>query len=658
MGKFIARDLLQLTEDQLWAIPDDEYHVLVCSDGEVEIVGADLINTVMLWYPLLDYPDAPILKAWVHDSEMTFKASSNLKVLNDMLWGIHAHYQYKVDPELLALAAIRTVNRWYNSLTVRCSHSVTTMSILDVLEVMDHPEIREANAKVEPNRHSIEDVTHKKIREVLTDPTQLVGNPIAQGIQFGTQKPDQVLQCFGPRGYVTDIDSEFFPEPILKGYVEGIWDLYGNMIESRSGSKALLYNKELLRITEYFNRMTQLIAQYVKDLAYEQDCGTPHLIEVPVLPGLLKIMAGKYYQTEDGKLDWIRGNEEHLVGKTIKMRSVLGCIHPGSATICAVCYGRMSYSIPRETNIGQVAAVQMGDKITSSVLSTKHTDVTSKVDRLRLSRTEGEWLRYGKVEEALYLRTELANRVIRIILDRNEATNLADILMLKDMTGYPASNATSLTQIGIQMETAEGVVSEVLNVSLYNRKSSLTIDVLEFIRKRKWEYDPQGRIIIDLTGFDITKPILVLPNKHVNMYEVMKRIRSFLHSGSDDGKRSKLDPTEYTGKIYLKSFKDPVDGLMAFANMINEKLKVNFVHCEILVYAMMARSAVNKDYRLPKPGIHGVFEKYNRLMQNRCLSGTMAFEKQHDAFNNPACFMNLPRNDHPYAEVLMGGKMN
>ncbi|MNF23943.1 DNA-directed RNA polymerase subunit beta' [compost metagenome] len=658
MGCFAARDLLAMPEDDLWKIPQDEYHRLVLADGEVEIVGADLINTVYLWYPMLDYPQAPILTSYVHGSDMEFTSGSNLKVLKTLLWGVHAHYSERVDPELLALAAMRTMNRWYNVITIRCSSKVATMSILDVLEVMDHPDIKQANATVEGNRHSIEEVTYKTIERVLKSRDDLPLNPIAMGIRCGTQKIDQVKQCFGPRGYVTDINSDIFEEPVLKGYVEGIWDLYGSMIESRSGTKALAYNKELLRNTEYFNRKTQLIAQYVRGLA-EGDCGTPYYQEVPVIKALLKILAGKYYLNEKtNALDWIRGDEEHLIGTTIKMRGVMTCVHPGAGIICSVCYGRLSYSVPRHTNIGQVSAVQVGDKITSNVLSTKHTDVTSRVDRLQLSKVEGDYLRYGKQEEALYLRAELNNKAVRMVIDKNEATNLADILMLKDLSGYPVTNATELSQVHIQVETAEGTVSDILTVSLYNRKSSLTIEVLEYLRKHKWEYDSRGNLIIDLSNFDTTKPILILPNKHVNMYEVMKRIRSFLHSGSDDGAKSKLDPLEYSGKIYLKNFKDPTTGLLVFTNMLNEKLKINIVHCEILVYAMMVRSAVHRDYRLPKPGIDGVFEKYNRLMLNRSLSGAMAFEKQHEPFNNPACYLTLERDDHPYDHVLLGGKMN
>ncbi|MFO5836853.1 hypothetical protein ACLBSM_32700, partial [Klebsiella pneumoniae] len=73
-------------------------------------------------------------------------------------------------------------------------------------------------------------------------------------------------QSAGWRGFPTVINSDIFKYPVTSGYFDGIWNLYENMIESRSGTKALLYNKELLRVSEYFNRKSQLIAQYVQRL--------------------------------------------------------------------------------------------------------------------------------------------------------------------------------------------------------------------------------------------------------------------------------------------------------------------------------------------------------------------------------------------------------
>lgn len=655
MGRYIARDLLNMTEEQLWQLPE-AMHTVVFADREMEALSCDIINAVYMWYPLLQYPEVPIVSDYIDSTDFTGKTL--LKLLKKVLWqGLFDFYQENIDPELLALMAIESSNRWYNGVTENCAADVSSLSILDVLEIMDNPEIAAANKEAEPTQYSIEEITYPRIAKALRDPEHMRANSIAMGIRCGTQKMEQVLQCFGPRGFPTDINSDIFPEPIMTGYAQGIWNLYDSMTESRSGTKSLLYNKELLRSTEYFNRKNQLIAQYVQRL-HMGDCGGDY-IEVPILQDLLKHMAGKYYLKDDGSVDWLRGNEKHLVGQTIKIRSVLGCKHPDPQGVCSRCYGRMAFSIPRGTNIGQVSAVQVGDQITSKVLSTKHTDSTSKVDRFQLHKIEAKYLRYGKKEETLYLRKEWAKHPMKIVIERHEAQNLADVLMLKDLSAYPPGNATNLTRMMVMVETVEGTVNEIMNVSLYNRKSSLSREMLEHIQKSRWKLDARDNVVIDLEGFDFANPFLVLPNKHVNMYEIMKRIQSFLHSGTDsETPRSGVDPLEYSGKTYLKNYRDPVDGLMVTASMLNEKLSVNIVHCEILVYAMMVRSSVQRDYRLPKPGISGVFEKYTRLMQGRSLAGAMAYEKQHEPLNNPSSFQNVERNDHPYDLVLLGGKLH
>jgi len=579
-----------------------------------------------------------------------------LQLINRCIWDIHAHSGETHDPEHLAKLAIEAVNRIFNVMTVRLAAHVTTLSMFDIVEVMDHPEIAAANREAEPTTASIEGMAYPRIVKALKDPQSLKRNPIGLGVKAGTLKTDQLTQCFGPRGKPTDINGDIFPEPIMTGYVEGIYNLYDSMTESRSGSKALLYNKELLRNTEYFNRKTQLIAQYVTNL-HREDCGTPHLIEVPVFENLLKQMHGKYYVKEDGTLDWLRGNEKHLIGKRIRMRSVLGCIHTDPVGVCATCYGRLSFSIPYGTNIGHVSAVHIGDKITSKVLSTKHTDASASVDKFHLHQVEARYLKYGAAAETLYLRNVLRNRKVELILKRDEVNALADVLMIKDLTAYPVGNASNLTNIGIRTENENGSHVDVLNVSLYNRKSSLSRDVLEHIQRSRWTLDEQENVVINLEGFDISKPFLVLPFKHVNMFEVMKRIQSFLHSGAE-GEKVKLGKGGYTGRTYLKNYRDPAEAVVVFASMLNEKLTANFVHCEVLVYAMMARNPQQKDFRLPVPGISGVFEKYSRLMHNRSLSGAMAYERQHVPLNSPGSIIYKHRNDHPYDTVVMGGAMH
>jgi len=658
MNRYNAHDLLDLPIDDLWALPE-ERHIVVFDDGEITTHTRATITSVYLWYPIKGRRDVPLLKDY-HLQDSRFTSKSMIKQINKLIWAIHQAENETTDPEWLAHVAFETVNRFYNDFTVRLSPYVATLSMFDLMEVMEHPRIKAANDNVKPTQHSIEKECYPEIEATLKDVNELKGNPLVEAVRSGTLKMGQVLQCVGPRGYLTDINSDIFPYPITKGYIEGINDLYGAMIESRSGSKSLLYNKELLRSTEYFNRKTQLVAQFVQNL-HQGDCGTPHLIPFPVMSDHLKELRGKYYRKEDGSLDYIRGDEKHLIGKTIQIRSVLSCMHPDPSGICSVCYGRLSFSVPKGSNIGQISAVSMGDKITSSVLSTKHSETTSSVEKFVLQAKEKKYIRYGKEPETLYLNKEYHNVKKWITVMREEVKSLADVLMLPSLDEYPPANASELTHLKIEVDRGkQGVESEVLDVSLYNRKSSFSRDLLEHIRNVRWSHDALGNVVIDISGFDVEKPFLTLPFKHVNMNEVMKRIQTFLHSGAESESRKKLGKKErnkqQATKRYLKSYRDPAEALVVFFNMINEKLSINLVHSEILVYTMMVRSAIHRDYRLPIPGIDGVFEKYNVLMFNRSMAAAMAFEKQDQPLLNPATFIYPHRCDHPYDTLLLGGR--
>lgn len=655
MNSYKAKDFLKLSIEELWQLPE-EWHQIEFADGVITTHTRATIMSVLLWMPLSEYPDAPIYKAYhFGDRRLTAKAIS--RIVNEVIWGIHTHTNETINPEYLALQAIRCVNRLYNEGTSRLGAWVASLSLFDALDVMFEPHIQEARQKVEPTEFSIEQECYPVIEDVLRHSPSLAGNCIAEGVRSGTLKIGQVLQCFGPRGFMTDIDSGIFPRPITRSYMEGIDTLHDNMIESRSGTKSLLYNKDFLRGTEYFSRKTQLVAETVQRL-HTGDCGTSLAVDYPVMENNLEGLKGKYYYLENGSLSWIRGDEKHLIGTTIRMRSVLACEHSDPAGICSICYGRISFSRPYGTNIGHYSAVNAGDKITSSVLATKHLDSTSRVEKFHLPKIESKYLRYGKEPETLYLRKELRGKPIKLTIHKEEVKNLTDVIIAPTLDEYSPSNASQLTQVLITVdEGAEGQRSDVLHVSLYNRKSSFSREVLEHIRQVKWMHDSSDNVVINLEGFDYNQPLFTLPYKHVNMYEVMKRIQTFLHSGSDSENR-KLAGKARSSRLFLSKYTDPVEALSVFWTMLNERLNVNIVHCEVLLYAMMVRSSSQRDYRLPIPGLSGSFEKYNTLMFNRSLSAAMAFESQQDPLTRPGSFVNTLRNDHPYDAIAMGGAVN
>lgn len=660
MTKYHMRDLISLSADELWMLPE-ERHVIIFDDGEITTHTRATILSTYFCYPLTVYTEAPLLKRF-HLGENIITSKLILSRLNDVIWSIHAHYNEDVDCEHLAKLAIQATNRLYNDATIKAASSVASLSILDVVEIMDHPVVKKANEEVQPNQHSIEKKCYPAIKGVLMDDTSLRGNVLKEAARAGTLKLGQAMQIVGPIGYQTDINSDILPEPLTKGFAEGIPDLYGLMVESRSGAKSLLYNKELLKETEYFNRKTQLVAQYVQRLHRKADCGTPHFVNYAVTKDSFRYLHGKYYLKEDNTQDWIRGHEEHLIGTTVKMRSVLGCINPDPAGVCDKCYGRLSFSIPNGTNVGHVSAVIMGDAITSSVLSTKHHAASSNVEKFHLPAKEQQYLRYGEEEETLYLHKRFKDMKVTVTVARAEVANLADVLMIPAIEEYPITSASHITQIMISVDHGDGAIeSDVLKVSLYNRHSSFSREVLQYIRHAKWSHDVAGDVKIDLSGFDQSLPFLKLPYKHINMYSIMTKIKGFLHSGTDTSnkKLGGKHRIQRGQRNFLKNYTDPVEALHVFASMLNEKLSINIVHCEILLYAMMVVNSQQRDYRLPIPGINGQFEKYNTLvMYGRSLSAAMAYEKQDKPLVAPGTFINRPSSDHPYDLTLTGGLIN
>ena len=92
------------------------------------------------------------------------------------------------------------------------------------------------------------------IDKVLMKDSILSNNNLARAARGRFVRMGQIVQCVGPRGYATDIDSYIFKEPILQGFAYGITDLRGSMQESRSAAKAIFWQGDPMAESEYFNR--------------------------------------------------------------------------------------------------------------------------------------------------------------------------------------------------------------------------------------------------------------------------------------------------------------------------------------------------------------------------------------------------------------------
>lgn len=654
MNEYQARDLLKLSVEELWALPE-ERHRIVFDDGVLETHTRATITSVYLWYPLVLYGvECPILKEF-HLGSSRLSGKSMLDRINRVSWHIHYLQGEPADTEELGRWAFLTINRIYNDFTKLLGEYIATMSLFDAIEVMDHPTIAKANREVIATSDSI-GKTHDIIESVIKDPKELIGNPLAESLRSGTAKMGQVLQCIGPLGSRTDMNSDIFRYPLTRGLLEGIPGLYGNMIESRSGSKALAFNRELIRDTEYFNRKLQMVAAYVQRL-HHGDCGTEITVEVPVTEESLPTLEGKYYVVENTQgsvqYDWVRSSDRHLIGKPIHMRSLLGCKHRDPQGVCSTCYGRIHFSIPGMTNIGHVSAVDVGDKVTSAVLSTKHHDGDAEADKFLLGPAESKYLQYRNLGEVLFLKPKWAKQRLTMTVHHSEVRNLADILMVRKISDHPIRSTSQITQL--QLRVGDEAEADMLTVSIHNRKASFSHALLKYLVHQRWEHDESGNVVIDLTHFDTDKPFLVMPMRQVHMHEVMKRLRSFLESRSETRRLKRGGDSQSEGKRFLTEYRNHTEALIRFNQLINEKLYVNIVHSEMLLVALTARSPQERDYRLAKPALKGRFVRFNELMENRSLGGLMALEGQQAAVSHPRLFLNQNRPDHPYDLLFTGG---
>lgn len=668
MQTYSARDIYNLNKESLWALPNED-HTLIFDDGNQYTVGVKA--TIYSWYTAVfhrRYPDTPVLPHH-HLGDRQIGKGTELELMGAGLFDCLRLYGDQVDPEELSLIAFQAQNELTNDMTTRLKSFVSTISILDFVDAVEHPEIKQANEEVKPTQHSI-DQTYDKIWEVLTREGELKNNTVARMSKSGLVSRGQVLQCVGPRGFTTDIDSTIQPRPILTGYVRGLHSLYDSMTESRSASKALMFAKDPVAESEYFNREMQLAGSVLPRL-HRNDCGSKNYIYFKVRSSMdLELLAGKYYVAEGGQLKELTQHDRHLYGKLIQLRSVLKCAHPDPYGVCSTCFGTLSYSVPRDTNLGHVSVTVMCEKISQNVLSTKHLDGSSKVDEFDISQYDRQFIRTGsdmavrqgnkggdsEQSTVIKLAEGLSGRKVLLTIAERQAEDLSE-LDYQDVDTLAPSNISKLTEVRLTVENVDGEFeTHTVPVSMGSRQSWLSSEALAYIQKTGFSLSTvsanqgrsapnQGSYVIDLSDWDANLPLFQLPLKHTDMVEYMKTIKSFVMAAGETGK-SKTQKT-------LKDFPTVDLGLVEFYNLINSKLKVNIAHLEVIVLASMVRDIKGGDHRLPRPIQEGELSSYGQNMEMRSMGVSMAYERQSKLLTNVRSFIHRKRPDSPFDNLLL-----
>ena len=667
MIKIRARKLLGMSTDDLWNTLTGRF-ILIMDDGaEVETNCRETVFSSYAWEFHRQYDKTPLLaKHHVRDvlGKKRYGSSTPLDLLGNCMWSVYEVYGDAVGRDKLAERIYQLNNLIYNEMSYRCEEYVGSMDILDWIEVLDHPKIIAMKEKVKDAVNKTPDEGGRMIKEaygviddVLSNGVDLPMNTVSRALRSKLVNANQVQQSIGPRGYLTDIDSDQFRYPIIPGYVEGIRSLYDSVIESRSAAKALQFSKSPLQEAEYFSRRLQLMCQTVRNLHQNCDCGTTEYLGWTIrgkekndegdetFGGDLPLLVGKYYIDEKtGGLRVIRNDkhdQENLIGKRLRLRSVLHCAHPDPYGVCATCFGELSLSVLDDrTNLGHMCCTSMTQKSSQSVLSVKHLDSSAAVEPASLTLEEKKFFKISADGMSYLLADRLKGKSVKLIIPAMFAPNITDVLANHAIDDLNIRQVSEMREIAVQVK--EGNVEfdpEKVNTSKDRRLASLTYPMLRHIRKMRWDFNANNDYVIDMTGWDWSEPVMTLPLIHFNMSDHSKDIASHLESSKKEmEKRDKdVSPDAFLVELY---------------NLVNDKLTVNLAVLEVVLYGAMIISAEHGDYRLPKPWTDRGLGVMDMTMDRRSLSATMAYEGHYDVFISPESYTKKNRPDHPMDALI------
>lgn len=647
LSTYKIRDLINASKQEIWGLPDRKICV-VFDDGTEMIAHAR--STIFSWYHWRFFRMDPsfLVRPEHHFGNRTLTKNAQLAFMGKCMVDVIQHIRKNTGIDILQIqdfwkALYEAQNEFYNDTSYELEEYVTTMSALDIVEVLDHPEIKEANSKLQPTEASIRR-THETVVGVLRDPTSFKHNTFARQVQIGGVDVKQATQVVSAVGYRTEIDSALFPHPILSSFGEGVKNIHDWLIESRSASKSLMFTKSPLADTQYFNREMQLETNVVARLHHGHDCGSKETIPFHVTKGALGVLDGKWHLKEDGELELIRPNSEHLIGKTVQLRSIYGCQHADEQGVCSTCFGELAWSFAFGTNVGHACVVEVCEKISQLVLSVKHIDSSSSAEAVHIEPSAQKLIVEGAKPNTIRIKSWLKDHDVRIRFGKQAALGMPTVQRQANLKTLNLWDISAMDSVYMVYTSRVGETCIPISVSMGSRLGSFTLPFVEYLRKVGVGYVNSEFYEVSLDQWDFTQDVWQLPLRHRNMLEYKGEVEEFIKAGKQYEGRLK-------GQVTAEIFGEE---LRKFQDLISSKLTINIVHLEVVLYSTMIRSSELGDYRLPRPGTPREFASYNELLGGRSLAPAMAYQGQRTRIRAISSYLQKRRPTSPLDPILRG----
>lgn len=642
-------DLVGWTLDELEAHPQVPI-IVECDDGETECIIEEIILSWFCWEYHRKYPKTPKLVSHVM-SNITLTPSTHLKYLAVIQKDCYFANKQSEYEELLPYnkIAFQVYNNLWNYMSSKLTRFMTGISILDYIEVLDHPEIAAANAWIQ-NKQSVTardiKLTYDKITKVLDTDDSLSDNPLTVAFKHRIVKIAQILQDIGPRGFIGDVDSHIFPKAIKTGYAEGIFELADYIAESRTGSMAEIMTGDPMKESEYLNRLLQLSVSRVKRL-HKTDCGSKitHDWYVDSFDKLTDIK-GMYYIADEttGRQEAIDPSKHrHLVGKNIQLRTVFGCVHPDREGICAKCFGDLAYNILNTDNIGHLSAIEFQSGQSQQILSFKHHTGSASEFGLYIDDMAQQFLFIDVENYFIYFRGDINFKNLKLKVSHSDFRGFETLSRIDSWEQVSPIRNSRI--IEISLITSDGQVLP-MEVAFIDNPVNFTMEALKFLKRTEHHVENDGSYVFDMTNWARNEPLFNIPKVQFDVLEYARTLETFI-KGPKTGERKNKQLT-------ILNFTDPVLALATLHDMVGQRLRSSVSHLQVLLLSCCCENPSANDYRLPLNRAKGVFESHITIMRNSSASIALGFQTQETDIFDPKFYLDQPRADNPYDYLVLG----
>ncbi len=654
----IAQEVLWYDEARMWELFNGTNTIDVAfNDATINVRSRSMIASWFLWSIIRAYPNTPILSTHcVGNQPLTNNRLFDIcGRINESVFNHNVFVDAVKEQENVAKLIYEAINALYNFSVMSLGEYVSSVNAVDMAQIYFHPDIVKANQAIMDDNERVFasdiDKAHRIITKVVKTAPELKNNPMAQAIRQDQVKGAQFNQIIGPRGNVTDIDSNAFRRTIKTGFFAGMSSLEDVMKESRSAAKSLYFQTNPMKKSEYFNRVMQICMQTIRNL-HPVDCGSTDTMDFEVMPGKdgsLDYLMGVQY-LKDGKFVRFNGDEKHLIGTIIQKRSIFRCQHPDPYGVCMGCFGDLGRSFPDGTNIGHFCATEgLLSELTQTVLSVKHLDSSVDTGNVHIDGYDATHLMMGSDTNCIKLVSSLKTANMTLLIPTDCMQYLNDIKRVSHVHTLSVNRITQVAMMVIQTKKGKFDTEKQFHLIQSSRVPSLSHDALAYIKKVGWKIQDDGMVAIDMSQWNLAWDLLEYPLKHYNAIDFLASLEHVLKSssGKEAGK---------FGKQASKRLVDYVsadDALSAIHRLISTRVYMHISHLEVVLLACMGTAVDQGDFNPPIHRSQGQFAENKKLMTLRSLSAAMAFQGQVRTLISVESHILSNRPDHPMDPLLL-----